>query len=103
MIKIGEWELFRVTSTGVSLRFFTNRRRWTRMDGSKYRKFIYPLFSLSLSHSVWVHLFPYLFIPQDESVAYFFFFPLPPGISIVSALSIVVELCDVTTNEIADR
>lgn len=71
---------------------FTNRYEDGRVEISKIH------LSTFLSLSVWVHLFPY--IPQDESVA--FFFPLSPGISIVLAF-IVVELCDVTTNEIADR
>lgn len=78
MIKIGEWELFRVTSTGVSLRFFTNRRRWTRMDGSKYRKFIYPLFSLSLSLCLGSFI-PVFIYPSGRIRGIFFFFSPPSG------------------------
>lgn len=77
MIKIDEWELFRVTSTGVSLRFFTNRRRWTRMDGSKYRKFIYPLFSLSLS--LCLGSFIPVFIYPSGRIRGIFFFSPPSG------------------------
>lgn len=61
-------------------------------------------FSLSLSLTLSGFIYSRIYLSLRTNPWHiFFFFPLPPGISIVSALSIVVELCDVTTNEIADR
>lgn len=71
---------------------FTNRYEDGRVEISKIH------LSTFLSLSVW---FIYSRISLRTN-PWHFFFPLPPGISIVLAF-IVVELCDVTTNEIADR
>ena len=60
--------------------------RWARVEISK----IHPSTSLSLSLSLWVHLFPC--IPQDESAA--IFFSLLPGISIVLACSRIMRRDD---------